>query len=1202
MTTNPNSASVHPMVTRFRVGSNRPPDRLTLHVSSISPLPKSYRDAFRDQNWQNAMRDEYTAHIKNNTWTLVPRLLDTNIVRCMWLFCHKYLDDGMLSRYKARLVANGSTQMDDIVLTASSQALLQQIISSLHKEFSMTDLDSLNYFLGIFITRDSSRMFLSQKKYAVEILERAGMVNCNPSRTHVDTESKLGATDDVVFDPTLYRSLAGSLQYLTFTRPDISYAVQQVCLHMHDPREPHFSALTRILRYVRGTLDYGLQLFSSSTIDLVAYSDADWAGFPTTRRLTSDYCVFLGNSLLSWSSKRQPTLSRSSVEAEYRGVAKRTKHIEIDIHFVRDLVAADQVWVLHVPSRYQFADIFTKGLPSSLFEAFRSSLSIRCSPAPIAEDNLFNLLSQNESSLLEQPFSLQEIKDAVWSCGGEKAPGPNGLTFKLIKKHWSLFSEDIFSYVKEFESSGFIPRGCNSSFITLVPKIDDPLSLNDYRPISLIGRQYKIIAKLFANRLSTVISSVVSNVQMAFIKGRQIIDCPLIVDEIISWAKLFKRKMFILKVDFEKAFDTLINGSPTLEFKLEKGLRQGDPLSLLLFIIAMEALNVVLVEAKSKQVFHGIEVGKDKVHVSHLQFADDAIILGEWSKPNIKNLSRILTCFYLASGLKVNFNKSKFFGIGINESELYSFASSIGCQPSYLPCTYLGLPIGANMSRSLNWNPLIERFLKRLTRWKANSLSFGGRLTLAKSVLGSLGVYFFSTFKTPKMIIKKLESIRRKFFLGGSSDVNNIAWVAWDRVIAPFSNGGLNIESLSVSNLGLLSKWWWRFLSEENSFWCKVICSIHGPQGGLRDASLIRSKSGPWYRIAKLNEDLSVHGIDLHSLFKIKIGNGENTRFWIDKWVGDAQLSIDFPRLFRLETQPLCRVCDRYPFSINPPTSFVSDVPVLAEGVLVNQPTHAILSRPISDCGPPIPDNGRYDPPRLRFRWAWNRDLRSADYDELIQLQSLLCNLQVTSDQDKWECLIDSSRRFSVKGMRKLIMDSSPLSYANATRWNKLVPIKVNIASCRIENRRIPTRVNLDSRGIDLHSTRCPICDDDLETEDHVLVKCDVALNIWREVLKWWGLNNIQVDNLNDVFSLSSRSNLTPKVSILFDAVVQSTLWFLWRFRNEFIFASKRPNKDLILNDIKHYTFVWISNRLRKVSCNWLEWLFNPQIAVCTPL
>ncbi|GJQ94001.1 ribonuclease H-like domain-containing protein [Tanacetum coccineum] len=253
------------------------------------------------------------------------------------------------------------------------------------------------------------------------------MVTCNPCRTPIDTESKLGADGDPVSDLTLYRSLAGSLQYLIFTRPDISYAVQQVCLYMHDPREPHFSALKRILRYVQGTLDYGLQLFSSSTLDLVAYSDADWAGCPTTRRSKSGYCVFLGNNLLSWYSKRQPTLFLSSAEAEYRGVAnvvaetcwlrnllrelhtplssatlvycdnvsavylscnpvqhQRTKHIEIDIHFVRDLVAAGQVRVLHVPSRYQFADIFTKGLSSALFEEFRSSLSVRCPPAPTA--------------------------------------------------------------------------------------------------------------------------------------------------------------------------------------------------------------------------------------------------------------------------------------------------------------------------------------------------------------------------------------------------------------------------------------------------------------------------------------------------------------------------------------------------------------------------------------------------------------------------------------------------------------------------------------------------------------------------------------------------------------------------------------------------------------------------------------------------
>ncbi|GJT02741.1 ribonuclease H-like domain-containing protein [Tanacetum coccineum] len=211
--------------------------------------------------------------------------------------------------------------VDDIVLTASSTNLLQRIISSLHKEFDMTDLGVLNYFLGKSVTRDSTDMFLSQKKYALELLDRAHMANCNPTWTSVDTESKLGSDGDPISDPTIYRSLAGGLWYLTFTRPDFSYAVQQVCLHMHDPREPHLATLKRVFRYVRGTLDFRLQLYASITGFLVAYTDAGWAGFPTTKRSTFGYCAFLGDNLLSWSAKRQRTLIRSSAEAEYRGVA-----------------------------------------------------------------------------------------------------------------------------------------------------------------------------------------------------------------------------------------------------------------------------------------------------------------------------------------------------------------------------------------------------------------------------------------------------------------------------------------------------------------------------------------------------------------------------------------------------------------------------------------------------------------------------------------------------------------------------------------------------------------------------------------------------------------------------------------------------------------------------------------------------------------
>ena len=236
-----------------------------------------------------------------------------------------------------------------------------------------------------------------------------------------DTNPKLIADGGVpVANPTDFRSLAGALQYLTFTRPDIAYAVQHVCLHMHDPREPHLAALKRILRYVRGTLHLGLLLHPSAQSDLVVYSDADWAGCPDTCKSTSGYAAFFGDNLISWSSKRQTAVSRSSAEAEYRAVAnavaevswlrqllaelhapvsraalvycdnistiymsanpvqhQRTKHVEIDLHFVRERVATGAVCVLHVPTSSQYADIFTKDLPSSVFTELRSSLNVQ---------------------------------------------------------------------------------------------------------------------------------------------------------------------------------------------------------------------------------------------------------------------------------------------------------------------------------------------------------------------------------------------------------------------------------------------------------------------------------------------------------------------------------------------------------------------------------------------------------------------------------------------------------------------------------------------------------------------------------------------------------------------------------------------------------------------------------------------------------
>ncbi|GJV05992.1 ribonuclease H-like domain-containing protein [Tanacetum coccineum] len=229
---NPNPVSIHPMVTRFHVGTNRHTQRLTLHVSNILPLPKLYSDVFNDPYWQNAMSDEYNALTKNNTWTLVPRPTNANIVRCMWLFFHKILADGTLSRYKAHLVANGSTQIggDDVDETISpvvKPGTIRAVLSlAISRHWPVHQLDMKNAFLHGNLSetvymhqppgfRDSAHP--DYCKYAIEILKRAHMVGCNSSQTLVDTESKLGDDGDLVkkgFQPERLARVCAMITYL----------------------------------------------------------------------------------------------------------------------------------------------------------------------------------------------------------------------------------------------------------------------------------------------------------------------------------------------------------------------------------------------------------------------------------------------------------------------------------------------------------------------------------------------------------------------------------------------------------------------------------------------------------------------------------------------------------------------------------------------------------------------------------------------------------------------------------------------------------------------------------------------------------------------------------------------------------------------------------------------------------------------------
>ncbi|XP_015168891.1 uncharacterized mitochondrial protein AtMg00810-like [Solanum tuberosum] len=290
-------------------------------------------------------------------------------------------------------------------------------------EFSMKDLGQLDYFLGIELKRNSLGLLLLQHRYTTSLLHRFRLEKCKPVLTPLHSKLDWNSTSSPLLeDPSIYRQMVGSLQYLCFTRPDIQFAVNLASQFLHQPRQLHLQAVKRIFRYLAGTIDWGLQLYKNSSLSLTVFSDSDWAGCSATRRSTTGFCIFLGSNLISWSAKKQPTVARSSTEAEYRALAvataeatwlqyilrdlgvfltspvsakcdnigaihlahnpvfhSRSKHVALDYRFVREKISHGDLVVSHVHTSEQLADLFTKVLASSRFRDLTANLHVHSS-------------------------------------------------------------------------------------------------------------------------------------------------------------------------------------------------------------------------------------------------------------------------------------------------------------------------------------------------------------------------------------------------------------------------------------------------------------------------------------------------------------------------------------------------------------------------------------------------------------------------------------------------------------------------------------------------------------------------------------------------------------------------------------------------------------------------------------------------------
>ena len=209
--------------------------------------------------------------------------------------------------------------VDDILLTESDEELLKSLLQGLSERFSMKDLGTPKYFLGIELESHAEGIFMHQQAYIKDIIHQASMSDCNSMPTPLPQRID-NYNSDPFPEPTYFRSIAGKLQYLTITRPDIQYAVNFVCQRMHLPTMNDFGLLKRILRYLKGTQGLSLHIEKSTSLTLSAFCDSEWAGCRETRRSNTGFCTLLGPNLISWSAKRQPTASRSSTEAKYRAL------------------------------------------------------------------------------------------------------------------------------------------------------------------------------------------------------------------------------------------------------------------------------------------------------------------------------------------------------------------------------------------------------------------------------------------------------------------------------------------------------------------------------------------------------------------------------------------------------------------------------------------------------------------------------------------------------------------------------------------------------------------------------------------------------------------------------------------------------------------------------------------------------------------
>ena len=467
----------------------------------------------------------------------------------------------------------------------------------------------------------------------------------------------------------------------------------------------------------------------------------------------------------------------------------------------------------------------------------------------------------------------------MFSIANDKSPGPDGYTSFFFKSAWSIVGMDVCAAVRYFFRRPGMLKDLNSTILTLVPKGLTPTTMADFRPIACCNTLYKCITKILATRLQTVMPFLVSDVQGAFVKGRDIADNIHLAQELArGYDRKGGAKRCMIKLDLRKAFDSLdwgfllctlralqipeqfvywvercittswfsvaLNGSLHGFFEGRRGVRQGDPLSPYLFVLGMEVLTGIL-DYGAKGPLFTFHPKCRRESLSHLMFADDVLIFSGANRDSLSIIKQGLGLFQGLSGLEINQDKSEMFFGGCNEVECDELVATMGFRLGALPVRYLGVPLITGRLSRVMCDSLQDRIASRIEGWSSKCLSFAGRVQLIKSVLASIGGFWGRMFMLPRGVIGGIEKKMRMFLWSGGLECFRKAKVSWKEVCKLREEGGLGIPRLLDICVAAGFRHIWQLITHHYSVWTRWVHSYR--LKGVRVWDVVVPNDCAWY-------------------------------------------------------------------------------------------------------------------------------------------------------------------------------------------------------------------------------------------------------------------------------------------------------------------------------------------------------------------